>query len=238
MLFGPPRKLAKVTDFHIRCYDTVIKSTEVVKYLGVQIDRYLKFDHVVNSIVNKVNARLKFMYRNAKCLDFQSRLTICTALIQCHFDYASSAWFSSIGKTQIKRLQVAQNKMIRFILDLGPRVSISEEYLEKVKMLRISDRVTQLRLNHVFNIVNGSAPSYLTQNFVFNEGRTRGANSRNFVIPGHNHCSKNSFTYCAIKDWNKLPTNIKSCNIKATFKQLVKNFLKGEARTSAEQVYL
>ena len=43
---------------------------------------------------------------------------------------------------------------------------------------------------------------------------------------------------CAIKDWNKLPTNIKSCNIKATFKQLVKNFLKGEARTSAEQVYL
>ena len=72
----------------------------------------------------------------------------------------------------------------------------------------------------------------------FNEGRTRGANSRNFVIPGHNHCSKNSFTYCAIKDWNKLPTNIKSCNIKATFKQLVKNFLKGEARTSAEQVYL
>ena len=59
MLFGPPRKLAKVTDFHIRCYDTVIKSTEVVKYLGVQIDRYLKFDHVVNSIVNKVNARLK-----------------------------------------------------------------------------------------------------------------------------------------------------------------------------------
>ena len=149
MLFGPPRKLAKVTDFHIRCYDTVIKSTEVVKYLGVQIDRYLKFDHVVNSIVNKVNARLKFMYRNAKCLVFQSRLTICTALIQCHFDYASSAWFSSIGKTQIKRLQVAQNKMIRFILDLGPRVSISEEYLEKVKMLRIADRVIQLRLNHV-----------------------------------------------------------------------------------------
>ena len=238
MLFGPPRKLATVTDFHIRCYDTVIKSTEVVKYLGVQIDRYLKFDYVVNSIVNKVNARLKFMYRNAKCLDFQSRLTICTALIQCHFDYASSAWFSSIGKTQIKRLQVAQNKMIRFILDLGPRVTISEEYLEKVKMLRIADRVTQLRLNHVFNIVNGSAPSYLTQNFVFNEGRTRGANSRNFVIPGHNQCSKNSFTYCAIKDWNKLPTNIKSCNIKATFKPLVKNFLKGEARTSAEQVYL
>ena len=58
---------------------------------------------------------------------------------------------------------MAQNKMIRFILDLGPRVTISEEYLEKVKMLRIADRVTQLRLNHVFNIVNGSAPSYLTQ---------------------------------------------------------------------------
>ena len=91
-------------------------------------------------------------------------------------------------------------------------------------MLRIADRVTQLRLNHVFNIVNGSVPPYLTQNFVLNECRTRGAISRIFVIPGHNQCSKNSFTYCAIKDWNKLPTNIKSCNIKATFKPLVKFF--------------
>ena len=124
----------------------------------------MKFDHIVDSIVNKVNSRLKFLYRNAKCLDMNTRLTLCTALIQCHFDYASSAWFSSISKTMLKKLQICQNKVVRFILNMEPRTSITQEILDKVKMLKVPDRVSQLRLNHVFNIANDLAPKYLSQN--------------------------------------------------------------------------
>ena len=125
-----------MSDFHVKCYDTVIKSTNVAKYLGIHIDQFMKFDCIVDSIVNKVNSRLKFLYRNAKCLDMNTRLTLCTALIQCHFDYASSAWFSSISKTMLKKLQICQNKVVRFILNMEPRTSITQEILDKVKMLR------------------------------------------------------------------------------------------------------
>ena len=68
MLFGPKRKIRQIKNFYVKCYEHVITSTEVVKYLGVHIDKYLNFENIVSNIVSKVNGRLKFLYRNAKCL--------------------------------------------------------------------------------------------------------------------------------------------------------------------------
>ena len=100
----------------------------------------------------QVNIRLKFLYRNGSWLNTRSRLTLSSALIQCYFDYCCSSWYSSLGKSMKKKLQIMQNKVIRFIIDLGPRTRIIYDILESVNMLHTSDRVTQLRLNHVFNI--------------------------------------------------------------------------------------
>ena len=75
-------------NFQVKCYDHETNSTDV-KYLGISIDKYLNCEHIVSSIINKVNSRLKFVYRNAKCLDTRSRMTLTTALIQCYFDYSS-----------------------------------------------------------------------------------------------------------------------------------------------------
>ena len=46
------------------------------------------------------------------------------------------------------------NKMVRFILKLGPRSHIGDEQLKTVGMLKVEDRVRQLKLNHVFKIYN------------------------------------------------------------------------------------
>lgn len=50
---------------------------------------------------------------------------------------------------------------MRFILDLGPRPQIDCDILEKNNMLYVKDRVSQLRINHVFNIFHRKAPEYL-----------------------------------------------------------------------------
>ena len=102
MLFGPPRKIKQITNFQVKCYDHVINSTDV-KYLGISIDKYLNCKHIVFSIINKVNSRLKFLYRNAMYLDARSRMTLTTALIQCYFDYSCSSWYCSLGKGMIKK---------------------------------------------------------------------------------------------------------------------------------------
>ena len=43
------------------------------------------------------------------------------------------------------KLQVRQNKMVRFILKLGPRSHIGDEELRTVRMLKVEDRVKQLK---------------------------------------------------------------------------------------------
>ena len=66
MLFGPKRKIRQIKNFYVKCYEHVITSTEVVKYIGVHIDKYLNFENIVSNIVSKVNGRHQFVYRNAK----------------------------------------------------------------------------------------------------------------------------------------------------------------------------
>ena len=65
-----------------------------------------------------------------------------------------------------KRLQTAQNNVIRFILSKDARAHIHGEDFCSLNILNIHNRAKQLRLfNHVFNIFNKIGPENLRSNF-------------------------------------------------------------------------
>ena len=64
-----------------------------------------------------------------------------------------------ISKKLKSKLQVAQNKVVRFILSLHCRHSVGFKEFRELDLLPIPMRVKQLRLNHVHNIVSQSCPS-------------------------------------------------------------------------------
>ena len=111
VLFGPSRKLRSITNFHVQCKDHIIKAQDSVKYFGLFIDNHMNCEKIVNSIIEKVNSRLKFLYRHAKYLNTSTRITLSSALIQCYFDYSSSLWFGGLSKALKHKLQVTQNKV-------------------------------------------------------------------------------------------------------------------------------
>ena len=74
-------------------------------------------------------------------------------MVQCHYDYAYAMWFSRISISAKKRLQIVQNKVIRFVLGIPPRTRLGCSEFSRVKY-----RADQIKLNHMFNIVHGSAP--------------------------------------------------------------------------------
>ena len=228
ILFGTKRKLKKIKEFSVTCNNHTILSQNSVKYLGLQIDQFLSGDIIVNSILQKANARLKFLYRNAKCLSEHSRKTLCMALIQCHFDYACSAWFNNVNKTLQNKLQIMQNKIIRFIKGLDYRHRVDYTVFDNVGFLNVSNRVRQMRLNHAHKIYYNKCPHYMRTNFV----KTRDIisyntrhNEYNFYVPSVNGQSANTFYYNAIKDWNGLPSDIKKIKSSHAFKSKVKLFL-------------
>ena len=88
----------------------VIKNVNSVKYLGLQIDNDLAGDNIVNGIIKIANSRLKFLYRHKDMLSFNCKNTLCSALVQCHFDYACSSWYPRIRKELTKNCKLYKIK--------------------------------------------------------------------------------------------------------------------------------
>ena len=153
------------------------------------------------------------------------RKTLCNSLVQCHFDYSSSSWFCGLTKQLKNRLQVTQNKVVRFIHGVSCRTSLSVKDFKELGMLDVENRCRQNRLNHAHKIFNGGCPKYLRENFVKTSDVHNYNDKNNFFVPHANGFTLNTFYYNCIKDWNQLPENIKCVKSKYKFKRLVKTHL-------------
>ena len=94
------------------------------EYLGVVLDQALRCSCIIDKIVSKSINKLKFIYRNTKGFNWQIKRMIVLAMDQCQYDYACAMWFSRISIAAKKRLQIVQNKVIRFVLGIPPRTHL------------------------------------------------------------------------------------------------------------------
>ena len=170
------------------------------------------------------------MARYKDVLDFQCRKKLTSALIQCYFDYASTAWYFSLTQNLKRKLQVSQNKIVRFILNLHPRESIRQYELDKVGILSVADRARQLMLSHMYKVYNKTSPSYLRNEFSLLNSNYNTRHSHNCFVNAHSHgIASLNFSTIGAKEWNSLPDYIKTSTSKELFKKNVKKFLRTQA---------
>ena len=127
-----------------------------------------------------------------------------------------------------KKLQIAQNKVLRFINSLGPRTRITADILSELNLLIVETRLKQLRLNHVHIFFYNLSPQYLKENFVplndVHQYNTRGSRY-NFLVPRCRSVDSSTFYYAGIMDWNSLPEWLKELEKPNRFKIALKKFL-------------
>ena len=82
-------------------------------------------------VVSKVAGKLKFLYRYQHCLNRNLRKNLSSALLQCHIDYCCTTWFSGLSCKWKNKLQVTQNKIVRFIHGMQPRSHIGQVELKR-----------------------------------------------------------------------------------------------------------
>ena len=193
------------------------------------------------SVIKKVNSRLGFLYRKRDFLNYHTRKLLVMAIAQCHFDYASVIWFYSTSQFLRNKLQVTQNKLIRFVLNLDTRAHIGREQFLTLNWLPLSSRVDFKTIGHVFNIHAHSAPLYLSEHFVpvsdvhrhntrfrvkssYNADNTGCSfiDSGRFSIPKVKSFGKRSFAYRGCTLWNDLPQNIRDSRSYSNFKLVAK----------------
>ena len=106
-------------------------------------------------VINKINSRLKFLYRKSRYLTPYLKQLLCNALIQPHFDYACSAWSLNLNKKFKSKLQTVQNS--RYCLPLDNRSHIWKN-LEKISWLPVSERFNQYLCSDAFKFLKETCP--------------------------------------------------------------------------------
>ena len=86
ILFGSKKRLRTSNKLHVVCNGSDIEPGVEVTCLGVNLDQSPSGSSIVNKIVTKCNNKIKFLYRNAKSFDPQTKGMLASALVQCHFD--------------------------------------------------------------------------------------------------------------------------------------------------------
>ena len=94
-------------------------------------------------VANKLNGKLKFLYRKNKFLTPKLRRMLCNAFIQSHFDYSCTAWYPNLTEKTKMKIQIMQNKCIQFCLRLDHMQHISLAEFRSINWLLSKERVHQ-----------------------------------------------------------------------------------------------
>ena len=102
-----------------------IPFVETVKYLGVIIDKKLKFDHHTISVCHKVNYKTIVLKKCAYLFDFGFKTTLFKLFILSSFDYCSTLFFysskSHVNSTEssvFRRLEKSYMKSLNKLLNI------------------------------------------------------------------------------------------------------------------------
>ena len=222
-MFGLRDRLTIKSALDISCKGTSIQAKDQVKYFGAVLEQCLSGENMLTSIIQEANIRLKF-YIKTMILNFTTKQLLVMSLIHCHFAYKCCYWYPCLSKNLKNRLQVTQNKIIRFVLQMDPRRHVSSDSFRSQGRLPISKRVEQIILNHVFKIKSGLSPDYMLEHFIpassVHAYGTRFRDTESFTIPKVKGFGKKYFAYIL---WNTLPTDIRSIQRHKAFKLAVKS---------------
>ena len=138
------------------------------------------------------------------------------------------------------KLQIMQNKVIRFVLQLGPRSHIGYNEHKSSGWLPVSSRVDQIKASHMYKIQNNLAPSYMESSKPVAQIHTHftrlSVNSLQVTRAGSKGSS--SFVRTGTDIWNALPPNVKNSPSLASFKPKLKKFLFNKLKDVEEDPFM
>ena len=162
--------------------------------------------------IKKINFRLNYLFRRKHILTASLRRLLCNTLIHPHFDYACTAWYPNLCKKLKNKIQITQNKCVRFCLNLDKMAHTLQNEFEKLNWLPISDRINQCILLNTFKFAHDIGPNYLNEVFQWAAESSRTLRN-NYLKLKHpfrkTTAGQNSLSFISPSKWSKLPESTK-----------------------------
>ena len=160
-------------------------------------------------------------------------MLLCNALIQPHFDYASSPWYPNLTQKMKNKIQITHNKCTGYCLQLGKMTHISKNEFETLNWLPVKDRFNQSINSIVFKYFTKQCPSYLNEVFKLaspNNLRTRNRYLKLICLFRKTNMGQNALSFIDPSIWNKTPEVPKKTTSINTFKHNFKKYYRTQLK--------
>ena len=194
-----------------------VPSRESGKFLGVTIDRSLRFDEHVSVLCRKLSKTAGIFNRLKNILPTDILIKLYYSLVYPYFLYCNNVW-SGTHAVYLNPLMLIQKRIIRNINN--------ENYLahtcplfKTCNILKLQDVRTFLLAQHVFKNRN----IFIT----YNDAHIYNTRQANNLVPFFQRLSvsQRSITFAGPATWNQLPDDLRECGSFFLFKRRLKQFL-------------
>ena len=197
-----------------------LEYVDVYKYLGVKIDKMLKFNEHIDSLKSKLARVVGISFSIGKLVDTSTARLIYFSLAHSHIIYLISVWGHS-GTTRLNEVQIQQNKIIRNLFKHRfPLLSTSELFV-RCNLLKIKDIYT-LELGKLMFLTLNTVKYPLLNQHLDSLQWTHNYNSRKinvYRLPfARIRPDYNSFLFQAVKTWNDFPIQVRNTTSLYQFK--------------------
>ena len=204
--------------------DLPLQPTSCVRNLGVMFNQHLGMHDQVSAIVRACNFHLRNIGRVRRYLSDAACQSAIQSLVIARMDYCCSL-LVNIPISEIRRLQVVQNRAARLITMTNPREHITP-VLANLHWLPVHLRIHFRVLVHTYKSIHDLAPAYLSDMLCqYTPARTLRSTSDPTklvqVIPRRS-IGKCNFRYSAPALWNSIPQNLRELSTVTVFKRHLK----------------
>ena len=150
----------------VRINNLPVKENENIRYLGVVIDKSLKFSKHIDYVTGILGRNIGIISRIRFCLDKKTAHTLYNSLILPYLNYCCIIWGSNYH-SQLARLVILQKRAVRLIENVYPPES-SEPIFKKYNILKLDDIVKSQMLLIVHKFINKQLPKVFDKVFELN----------------------------------------------------------------------
>ena len=230
LIVGPKNRIRNFQQGNkIRINNCDITITDHARNLGVIFDKNLTMTKHINNIVKLINLNLRNVAFIKKYLDKKTITMLIINYIVSRLDYCNSLYIN-LQKKELKKLQYAQNRAARLIMEIGPRERITPSLIQ-LHWLPIKARIEFKICVLTYQAVNTGKPAYLKNELhEYNTNLTINTRLSNeegrFKIPRVNTSyGSRTFKYNAPRLYNDLPLAMRQSENVEIFKKKLKTYL-------------
>ena len=203
-----------------------LKAVENTKYLGLNINKDLSWNHHINSITKKANSTVGFLRRNISKCPSKVKKQAYVTFVRPSIEYAATVWHTppNTSKGNKKQLEAVQRRAARFICSNWDQQSSPTAMLASHDLPALEKRRDALRLVMMYKIAHGEVaiPKTLLQP----SGVSSRGHPQRFLLPySRVNAHMWSFFPATIRLWNILPENIVLSPSTASFQSRLHRWL-------------